>query len=89
MVENLTPSSLCPNNVRLWFIFLVLWLKIWLLLNRRRRRKRFQNAGKKYVVRASMGHVRDLPKSKMGIDVEHDFEPVYMVPADKKKLLPN
>ncbi len=43
--------------------------------------------GKKYVVKASMGHVRDLPKSKMGIDIEHDFEPVYMVPADKKKVI--
>lgn len=43
--------------------------------------------GKKYEVRASMGHVRDLPKSKIGIDVKKDFEPSYMVPMDKKKVV--
>jgi len=43
--------------------------------------------GKNYVVRASMGHVRDLPKSKMGIDVKHDFEATYMVPMEKKKVI--
>ena len=31
--------------------------------------------GKKYMVRASMGHLRDLPKSQFGIDVENNFEP--------------
>ena len=34
-----------------------------------------------------MGHVRDLPKSKMGIDIEHDFEPSYIVSVDKKKII--
>ena len=34
--------------------------------------------GKKFMVRASMGHLRDLPKSQFGIDVEHDFEPKYI-----------
>ena len=34
--------------------------------------------GKKYMVRASMGHLRDLPKSQFGIDVEHDFAPKYI-----------
>lgn len=43
--------------------------------------------GKKYEVRASMGHVRDLPKSKMGIDTEKNFEPSYTVPADKRKVI--
>jgi len=43
--------------------------------------------GKEYTVKASMGHVRDLPKSKIGIDVEHNFEPTYMIPADKKKVI--
>ncbi len=43
--------------------------------------------GSKYKVKASMGHVRDLPKSKIGIDVEHNFEPTYMIPADKKKVI--
>jgi DNA topoisomerase-1 len=43
--------------------------------------------GKKYTVKASMGHVRDLPKSKIGIDVKKDFKPTYIVPADKKKVI--
>ena len=43
--------------------------------------------GKDYKVLASMGHVRDLPKSKMGIDVDKDFTPSYLVSADKKKVI--
>jgi DNA topoisomerase I len=39
----------------------------------------------KYKVEASFGHVRDLPTSKMGVDVEHDFEPTYVVPPKAKK----
>ena len=34
--------------------------------------------GKNYEVMASMGHVRDLPKSTLGVDVEHDFTPKYL-----------
>lgn len=34
--------------------------------------------GKNYTVDASMGHIRDLPKSQLGVDVEHDFEPKYI-----------
>jgi DNA topoisomerase-1 len=34
--------------------------------------------GKGYNVIASMGHVRDLPKSTMGVDIEHDFKPKYI-----------
>ena len=40
--------------------------------------------GKEYKVLASFGHVRDLPKSKLGVDIEHDFEPTYTVSADHK-----
>ena len=43
--------------------------------------------GSEYIVKASMGHVRDLPKSKMGVDVEHDFEPTYQIIPDKKKVV--
>lgn len=39
----------------------------------------------KYKVEASFGHVRDLPSSKMGVDIEHDFEPTYLVPTKAKK----
>ncbi|MDD5416158.1 MAG: type I DNA topoisomerase [Candidatus Daviesbacteria bacterium] len=41
--------------------------------------------GDKYQIEASMGHVRDLPKSELGVDIEHDFEPKYIIPRDKKK----
>lgn len=40
--------------------------------------------GKDYEVKASMGHLRDLPKSKLGVDIEHDFEPVYQ-PIRRKR----
>ena len=43
--------------------------------------------GKNYMVEASNGHVRDLPKSQMGIDVEHDFEPKYITIRGKGDLL--
>jgi DNA topoisomerase-1 len=41
--------------------------------------------GADYAVRASFGHVRDLPKSQLGVDVEDGFEPVYEVPEDSKR----
>ncbi len=41
--------------------------------------------GKDYKVLASNGHVRDLPKSKLGIDVENNFEPQYIVPVKARK----
>lgn len=41
--------------------------------------------GGKYTVEATMGHIRDLPKSDLGVDVEHDFAPHYIVPRDKAK----
>lgn len=41
----------------------------------------------KYEVVASMGHVRDLPKSKLGVDLEKDFEPQYIIPKDKQKTV--
>ncbi len=43
--------------------------------------------GNKYKVCSSMGHLIDLPKSKMGIDVEKDFEPHYIVIHNRKKIL--
>lgn len=41
----------------------------------------------KYEVIASMGHIRDLPKSKLGVDLEKDFEPQYIIPKDKQKTV--
>ena len=41
--------------------------------------------GKDYTVKSSYGHIRDLPKSKMGIDIKHDFEPQYLIPKEAKK----
>ena len=46
-----------------------------------------QILGNKYVVSASQGHLRDLPKSKIGVNVEQDFEPSYVVMQDKRSLL--
>ena len=43
--------------------------------------------GPDYEVRASMGHLRDLPKSKLGVDVEHDFEPNYRPIRGKAELI--
>lgn len=43
--------------------------------------------GSGYEVMASMGHIRDLPKSKMGVDIEHDFKPQYINMSDKKELI--
>jgi len=43
--------------------------------------------GKDYKVIASMGHVRDLPKSKLGVDVDEGFEPSYEVIASRKKVI--
>ncbi len=45
--------------------------------------------GKNFTVESSYGHIRDLPKSKMGIDVEHDFAPQYMIPAKAKPIVAN
>ncbi len=43
--------------------------------------------GKNYHVKASVGHVRDLPKSKMGIDIENDFEPNYITIRGKGDVI--
>ena len=47
--------------------------------------KRF--LGKDYIVEASMGHIRDLPKSGLGIDIEKDFEPTYEVSEGKESVV--
>lgn len=43
--------------------------------------------GKKYMVKASMGHVRDLPKSQMGVDVDNHFQPKYITIRGKGNIL--
>src|SRR5918995_2364224 len=43
--------------------------------------------GQGYTVMASMGHVRDLPKSTLGIEIDGDFAPKYLVPRDKVKVV--
>ena len=43
--------------------------------------------GKQFVVLASLGHIKDLPKSDLAVDVEHGFEPHYEVIEGKKKLM--
>src|SRR3954452_20463697 len=43
--------------------------------------------GKQYVVKASLGHIKDLPKRDLAVDVEHGFEPRYEVIEGKRKLI--
>ena len=43
--------------------------------------------GKEFVVKASLGHVKDLPKSKLGVDIKNDFEPVYELIPGKEKVV--
>ena len=47
--------------------------------------KKYLGAG--YEVKASVGHVKDLPKATIGIDIEHDFQPAYVVIDAKKKVI--
>ena len=46
-----------------------------------------QYLGKDYLVKASIGHIRDLEEHKLGVDVENGFQPEYVIPADKKKVV--
>lgn len=50
-------------------------------------RKLSQFLGNEYAVEASMGHVRDLPKKKLGVDVVNDFEPEYEISEGKKATI--
>ncbi len=43
--------------------------------------------GKDYKVKSSFGHIRDLEKKELGIDIRHDFKPKYVVPEEKKKVV--
>ena len=43
--------------------------------------------GDSYVIKASMGHVRDLPEDNLGIDIEHDFEPAYRLLPQREKTV--
>ena len=43
--------------------------------------------GKDYLVKASIGHIRDLQEKNLSVDVAHGFQPEYVVPADKKKVV--
>lgn len=43
--------------------------------------------GRRFMVRPSVGHIRDLPKNRLGVDTDKDFEPSYVIPMDKKKTV--
>src|SRR5712691_3965360 len=43
--------------------------------------------GRGFTVRACLGHVRDLPKSKLGVDVEHQFQPQYVIPPERRDVV--
>jgi DNA topoisomerase-1 len=46
-----------------------------------------QYLGSDFSVKSSFGHIRDLPKKGLNIDIEHGFEPTYDIPDDKKKIV--
>jgi len=43
--------------------------------------------GKNYVIKSSMGHVRDLPTRRLGVDIENNFKPTYEIIKNKKKIV--
>ena len=43
--------------------------------------------GKEYLVKASIGHIRDLEEHKLSVDIQNGFQPEYVIPADKKKVV--
>ena len=43
--------------------------------------------GSGYEITASVGHIRDLPRSKLGVDIEKEFEPQYVVPREKREVV--
>ena len=45
--------------------------------------------GKDFIVKSSYGHIRDLSKKDLGIDIKEGFRPVYEIPADKKRSSTN
>lgn len=62
-------------------------MKLVLVESPTKARKLTTYLGPGYIVRASVGHIRDLPKSKMGVDIEHDFVPEYLIPRDKTQVV--
>src|SRR5579885_995001 len=46
-----------------------------------------KDQGKHFVVNASLGHIKDLPKSNLAVDIDHGFEPHYEVIEGKRKLI--
>ena len=43
--------------------------------------------GSDYIIKASLGHIRDLPKSRLGVETENNFTPKYVIPREKKKIV--
>ena len=43
--------------------------------------------GSDYIVKASVGHVRDLPKSRLGVEIKDDFKPTYTIISKSKKVI--
>jgi len=43
--------------------------------------------GRDYLVKASIGHIRDLPKKKLGVDIDHDFQPDYVIIPERMKIV--
>jgi len=46
-----------------------------------------QFLGKDFLVESCYGHIRDLPKGKMGIEIENNFKPIYVIPTNKRRVI--
>ena len=43
--------------------------------------------GKDFMVKSSFGHIRDLAKKGLGVSIDNEFEPIYEIPEDKRKVV--
>ena len=65
-------------------IFATLYMKLVIVESPTKAKTISRFLGKEYKIMASIGHIRDLPKSKIGVDIEHNFAPQYVVSPDHK-----
>ncbi len=65
-------------------IFATLYMKLVIVESPTKAKTISRFLGKEYKIMASIGHIRDLPKSKIGVDIEHNFAPQYVISPDHK-----
>ena len=76
------------NFGQAWYSLRALWLNHSLVVESPAKAKTISKyLGRNYIVKASVGHIKDLPKSKLGVDVDDDFTPHYAVIPAKAKVV--